>query len=321
MWTAVGVLAQPVRPEILALAIHASEHHGVASVREAARLGVDRRQLRRAEAAGLIEFVHPDVVRFRGTVVTRHLRVAAAVSQIRDSTASHESALWLHGVPRVPFAVAVTTAPSGCSSRWGIRIHRSGDLEPDQVTRIDGIPVTTLPRTVVDLSSVFGRARLAYLIDHLTIVERRTSVGEIQRVLRQVNRRGRPGIGVLQPLLDARSPGDAAPRSRVERRVDRLLETSGLLPVPSAEYPLPTDDLEGLVDRAWEGVRMILEIDGRAWHAREAAMARDRARDRAAAAGGWLTLRVLDSEVAQDPAGVLRDLEAAYRSRVALLMP
>jgi very-short-patch-repair endonuclease len=50
-------------------------------------------------------------------------------------------------------------------------------------------------------------------------------------------------------------------------------------------------------------------------------MARDRARDRAAAAGGWLTLRVLDSEVAQDPAGVLRDLEAAYRSRVALLMP
>jgi very-short-patch-repair endonuclease len=91
--------------------------------------------------------------------------------------------------------------------------------------------------------------------------------------------------------------------------------------VPSAEYPLPTDDLEGLVDRAWEDVRMILEIDGRAWHAREAAMARDRARDRAAAAGGWLTLRVLDSEVAQDPAGVLRDLEAAYRSRVALLMP
>lgn len=315
------MLARPVRSEILALALHASEHHGVASVGEAAGLGVDRRQLRRAEAAGLIEFVHPDVVRFRGTVTTRHLQVAAAVAQVKGSIASHESSLWLHGISRVPFAVAVTTAPSGCSSRWGIRIHRSGDLEPDQVTRIDRIPVTTLPRTVVDLSSVFSRARLAHLIDHLTIVERRTSVGAIQRVLRQVNRRGRPGIGVLEPLLDARSPGAAAPRSRVERRVDRLIEASGLLPVPIAEYPLPAVGLEGLVDRAWENARMILEIDGRAWHAREAAMARDRARDRAAAAAGWLTLRVLDSEVTQDPAGVLRDLEAAYRSRLALHMP
>jgi hypothetical protein len=305
-----------VRDDLRNLAVHAGNHHGVVSAHVAAAMGLDRRQLRRAEASGIIEFVHPDVLRFRGTVITPHLRVAAAVAQVPGCTASHESALWLHGVPRMPFVVAVTTSPTGCSSRWGIRIHRAGDLCAEHVTCIDGIRVTTLPRTVVDLASVFSRARLAHLIDHLTIVERRTSVAAIARVLQQVNRRGRPGIGVLRPLLDARSPGTVAPRSLLERRVDRFIGSSPVLPTPIAEHPLPADDLTGRVDRAWPDARLILEIDGRAWHAREQSMAKDRARDRAAAAAGWLTLRVLDAEVAADPDAVLRDIEAAYRSRV-----
>jgi hypothetical protein len=305
-----------MRSTLHVLAQHASAHHGVVSVQHAAAIGVDRRQLRRAAAAGVIEFVHPDVVRFRGTVTTRHLRVAAAVAQVAGSTASHESALWLHRVPRMPFAVAVTTTPAGRSSRWGIRVHRAGDLATDHVTVVDSLPVTTLPRTVVDLASVFGRARLAHLIDHLTIVERRTSVAAIARVLDQVNRRGRTGIGVLAALLDARSPGTAAPRSRVERRVDRIIDTSLVLPRPLTEHPLPSGEVPGLVDRAWPEAQLILEIDGRAWHAREQAMSKDRARDRAAAAVGWLTLRVLDEEVARDPAGLLRDVEAAYLMRV-----
>lgn len=306
-----------MRSELQRLAVHASEHHGVASVRAAAEMGLDRRQLRRAEAAGIIEFVHPDVLRFRGAVLTPRMRIAAAVAQVPGSTASHESALWLHGVARMPFVVAVTTSPAGRSSRWGIRIHRAGDLRAEHVTCIEGIEVTTLPRTVVDLASVFGRPRLAHLIDQLTIVERRTSVGAIAEVLDQVHRRGRAGIGVLAVLLDARSPGAVAPRSRLERRVDRLIATSRVLPTPVAERPLPSDELRGLVDRAWPPARLILEIDGRAWHAREESMATDRARDRAAAAAGWLTLRVLDDEVARDPEGVLQDVEAAYLARVA----
>lgn len=45
-------------------------------------------------------------------------------------------------------------------------------------------------------------------------------------------------------------------------------------------------------------------------------MARDRRRDRMAAAQGWLTLRVLDEEVEHMGEDVIRELEAAYRSRL-----
>jgi very-short-patch-repair endonuclease len=64
---------------------------------------------------------------------------------------------------------------------------------------------------------------------------------------------------------------------------------------------------------------LILEVDGRSWHARERAMASDRARDRDAASLGWQTLRVLDDEIRACPLAVIGDIEATYRMRAAQL--
>jgi very-short-patch-repair endonuclease len=72
---------------------------------------------------------------------------------------------------------------------------------------------------------------------------------------------------------------------------------------------------DGLVDRAWPEVKLLLEVDGRVWHSREQAMARDRARDRAAAAAGWQTLRVLEDEVAEVPHLVRSEVVSAYQVR------
>jgi hypothetical protein len=143
-----------------------------------------------------------------------------------------------------------------------------------------------------------------------------TSVGALHRVLRQVNRRGRRGVGRIAEVLERRRPGDPTPRSHLERLADRLLAGSGL-PTPLHEHPLPgAAPGTGLVDRAWPDALLILEVDGRPWHAREAAMARDRARDRTAAGAGWLTLRVLDEEVVGVPELVRSDVVATYRTRV-----
>lgn len=77
--------------------------------------------------------------------------------------------------------------------------------------------------------------------------------------------------------------------------------------------------IEGLVDRAWPEVHLILEIDGRRWHARERDMARDRRRDRQAAAVGWQTLRVLGEEIRDIPDDVRAEVVAAYAVRRAIL--
>lgn len=294
----------------------AAAQDGLFSVEQADALGIDRGRLRRAGAAGILTRDHPNVWRFRAAPRTRRQRVRGAVLQVGPAAvASHESALVLHGLDRIEFTLAVTVPPGVNHRHEDIRVHRFGDLVDDHVTLVDGIPTTTLARAVVDVASVFSTPRLADLVDRLTITHRSLTVADVGRVLRVVNRRGRRHVARLGRLLDERGPSEPAPRSRVEREVDRLLAMSGL-PTPVPEYPLP-DEIPGaqFVDRAWPEAKLILEVDGRPWHARERSMAKDRARDRAASRLGWLTLRVLDEEVVQLPDVVLDDVVATYHHR------
>jgi predicted transcriptional regulator of viral defense system len=292
----------------------AARQLGVVSMEQVRELGVDRRQIQRAVLAGTLVSVHPQVYRFRAAAPTRDQRVQAGVLQVPDSVASHESALWLHGVDRSPFRVAVTVPPPSRSSLDGVTVHRH-EVPDLHRTTVRGIPCTTLPRTVVDVASVFGGDRLADLLDRVTITDRTTTIGAIARCLRQSSRRGRRRIAVLAQMLDDRGPSAPAPRSKVEARVDAAIDESGL-PTPLAEYPLPTTShTAGFVDRAWPEAKLILEIDGRSWHAREQDMAKDRARDRAAARAGWLTIRVLDEEVADELPAVIEDVLAVYALR------
>jgi len=297
----------------------ATPHDGVFTRAHAAAIGVDRRRLNRAAAAGLVRQLHPQVFQFVAASATARSAIRAAVWQVAEARASHESALLLHGVERIPFAVAVTVPSGGTHCTEGIRVHRASDLHESHLDVVDGIPTTTIERAVVDVATVFSPSRLGVLIDDLTITRRMTSVGAISSVLWQVNRRGRAHVARLAPLLDARGPSEPAPRSRLERRVDDLLARSSL-PRPLPEHPLPSSGrYEGFVDRAWPDAMLILEVDGRAWHAREASMARDRARDREASLHGWLTLRVLDDEVGACPREVLADITATHAMRTRQL--
>ena len=211
----------------------------------------------------------------------------------------------------------MTVQPHQSHRHRGIRIPRAGDLLDEHLTVIDGIRATTVARAIVDAASVFSLGRLEFVLDHVTITRRLTNLGEVARTLRQVNRRGRVDIGNLTRLLDDRTPSEPTPRSQLERRVDGLLARTPL-PVPDAEHPLPSDgSWTGYVDRAWIEARLIVEIDGRTWHARERAMAKDRARDRAAAAVGWQTLRILDEELDACPDAVIADILNTYAIRVA----
>jgi hypothetical protein len=298
----------------------AAAHDGVILVGEAAGLGVDRRALVGAMHHGIVRRAHRDVFALAGPPLGHRGRARAATLQSPEAVASHESALRLGGVDRVPDMVAVTVCrPSAGHTLDGVRVHRVQDLIDEHVTIIGGIRSTTIERAVVDVASVFSTPRLRDLLDRTTITRRMTTVGKVARVDRQVNRRGRAGIATLALVLDERSPGEPEPRSTLERRVDALFEDAGL-PSPLREYPLPSGSgFRGIVDRAWPEALVILEIDGRSWHAREAAMASDRARDRRAARAGWLTLRVLGDEVRECPELVVDDVVSAYQMRLAQL--
>jgi hypothetical protein len=300
----------------------AGDRHGIITVRDASAMGVPPRQLTDASRAGLLRRLHPGVYWIGAATPSPTALILASVLYAGPSAvASHQAALHLAGVAGVPFQLAVTAPPGARANLVGVAVHRFGDLRPEHRCTVDGVPTTTIERALVDIVSVVSRSRSAWLLDRLTIVERRTTPVRVARTLRQVTRRGRPRVATLSALLAERCDGAAVPRSRLERRVDRLIGHSGL-PEPRREYPLPSDGLpDGCVDRAWEEARLILEVDGRAWHARECAMARDRRRDRQAAAQGWQTLRILDEEVDQLPDDVMAELEAVYWLRRAEIEP
>jgi very-short-patch-repair endonuclease len=76
--------------------------------------------------------------------------------------------------------------------------------------------------------------------------------------------------------------------------------------------------LTGIVDGAYLDAKIILEADGRTWHARQQAFRRDRQRDNEAARVGWQTLRFPWEEVVHDPedtAATVRDVRAQRLSR------
>ena len=305
--------------ELSALSSVARLQGGCVSLGQAAELGIGLHVVQRAVRAGVLNRIHPSVLHFAGHPTDDYTRIWAGFLAVGPhAVVSHEAALRLHDVDRTPMVVAATVKPDGSHRHRGIRVHRFADLIPEHCCSKQGLPTTTLARAVVDVSSVFSTGRLSDLVDRLTITERRLSIGAIARAHRQVNHRGRVGIARLGGLLDARS-GGPMPRSRLEQLADRLLAGSGLAE-PRREYPLPTDgSMDGYVDRAWPEARLILEIDGRPWHAREKAMARDRARDRTAGIRGWFTARVLGEEVRDRPDLVLEDLRALYRTRVATI--
>lgn len=302
------------------LAEIAGAQHGVVHATQAAEAGIALRNLRYAERQGGLVRAHPKVWRLPGAPVTIVQQLWGAVLQVGggpvgDAVASHESCFAIRGISHVPFEVVVSTGVGGNQHHDGIRVHRFCDLRPDMVEHVDGLPTTTLARAVVDVTSRFRKERLDQLIDRLTVTNRVTSLGSIDRALRRSNRRGRLNIRTLQELLDSRD--EKFPRSLSERSADELLATTDL-PSPIHEYPHPGWSLgDAFVDRAWPEAMLIVEIDGRSWHARERDMQKDRARDRSAGRAGWYTARFIHREVRDEPWAFIADVVGLFHQRLA----
>lgn len=87
----------------------------------------------------------------------RHaLAVAAALPHLSpDSVVSHGSAAVLHGLPvwRIPLDRVAVTRDRRSGGRRTRRVHvHTAALDPDEVTEVDGMRVTTVARTVADLA-------------------------------------------------------------------------------------------------------------------------------------------------------------------------
>ncbi len=216
---------------------------------------------------------------------------------------THETALRLHGVDELPRHPITLTAPHGAHSRLSrVFVHQIDDLwlHPHRLAKVGGLPVSTVERAAVEIAATAGEVQLARVIDDV-LTQRRTTVGRLAACFREVLRPGKPGMVKVAKVLEARGDGYIPPQSELERALFSALAAGGL-PRPRRQLPLPgRGAVAGTVDAAYVEVKVILEADGRRWHARIDALRRDHQRDTEAARVGWLTLRFVYEQIVHEP--------------------
>jgi predicted transcriptional regulator of viral defense system len=133
---------------------HAIEQHGYVTTRDARNLGIDPTQLRLLAGRGRLEHVGRGVYRVPILPRGEQDEFAAAIAwTLGRGVISHESALALHDLadvnsPRIHLTVPRNNHPRAAGGDLYV-VHRREPLGKD-IARVDGIPVTTVARTIVD---------------------------------------------------------------------------------------------------------------------------------------------------------------------------
>ena len=294
----------------------ARTQHGAISRRQLLELGVPRRTVSRLPDAQWGE-VQPGVFVTSGSSDSFLRRAwAGFLAARRPCAVSHEAAARLHGLAGFGGAGVVLTVPRHDHHRLTeVRIHQLSDMfdRPAQIESRGGLVVSTVPRTFVDLSRVAKFGRLNYAMEE-ALASRATTLDAVASAVYALARPGKPGLRTIVRVLARHEPGPAVPGSQLERALLDLLRRGGE-PLPALQVPLPGRSLDGLVDCYFERARLILEADGRRWHARITQMKRDIERDAAAAQAGCLTMRLLYEHIVGDPEGTLRTIHTTRLMR------
>jgi hypothetical protein len=279
------LLASPTRPSFQTVAdAIASRQHGVVTRRQLLDAGVAPSVIEYRLAHGWLVGVHRGVYRFGPLVTAESDLMAACLACGPSAAASHESAALLHRVmpptarPREPAVSVVSTA----RRRPGIRIHRVARLAPSDVMRVNGVPATTIVRTLCDLAPRLTQRALERAVAE-ALALRLTTLDALERAARR--RRGRAGAAML---LDAVGGGGPA-------RVRSELEDWFLDLVTAARLPPPEVNIRLLgfeVDFLWRSARVVVETDGFGAHRSREAFEGDRDRDAELAVAGYTVMRV-----------------------------
>lgn len=172
----------------------------------------------------------------------------------------------------------------------GVVVHHARSIHPlDRAERF-GIPVTSAPRTLLDLASMLPERALETALAEAAI-KGLADRAALEAVIGRSN--GHRGVGVLNELLDDVEPT----RSALEREFRSLVTTYGL------PKPILNARVNGYeVDAHWPEHRLVVEIDGYAYHSTRKAFEDDRIRDAELQALGWRVICITLRQLRRTPA-------------------
>jgi very-short-patch-repair endonuclease len=278
--------------------------HGVASRRELLAAGVGSRAIQTRTESGRYVRICPGVYAIGHADLTVAGRRRAIVLACGPAAVlSHRSAAAAWGLrPDGGTYWDVTVRhPSARAPDAPVRVFRHRTLRDDEVTTHDGIPVTTVARTLLDLAAVVPAHQLRRAVEAAE-QQRLFDLRQVDRTLQAHPRRpGRPALADL--LVDLREHGITKTRSDTEAHLLQLCVDHDL-PRPQVNHTNNGKE----VDFRWPDHQLLVEVDGWTTHHTRTAFTTDRRRDRAALREGFRVARFTATEVDRNPTEVAEEL-------------
>jgi very-short-patch-repair endonuclease len=272
-------------------------------------LGYEAGAIGRWVRAGRLHALHVGVYAVGHAVVSKEGRwMAAVLASGPGAVLSHRSAAALWGI-RPPSGGALdVTAPHNSRSSRLIRRHR-GMPPADEVALRDGIPVTTVPRTIFDLAAVAPATMVESALresEYLQLHDRLSLLDLLERYP------GRRGCRKVRTCLERRAEAPGRIRSPLEELFLPFLRRHRL-PPPQLNAWVRAGARSFQVDCLWHDVRQIVELDGYRSHGTRAAFRADRARDRLLRVAGYGVTRVTWTQLEEEPEALAKDIRALLK--------
>jgi very-short-patch-repair endonuclease len=291
-------------PRELAIARVAERQHNLIHLSQLQALGLSANAARKRAAQGRLHRIYQGVYAVgHGRLGRKGHWLAAVLAYGPSAVLSYRSATALWGLRSDNRAkIDISVASRSARTRPGIDIHRSVTLNSEDVTTQDGIPCTTLARTLLDLAEVVDRRGLERAIEQAEVL-RLFDLRAIEEVLTRAN--GRRGASVLRAVLaDLQEP--ALTDTELEERFLTLCRAASL-PGPEVNVWLDIDELPAVrADFLWRPERLVIETDGWETHGTRQAFEHDRRRDERLKLAGYELLRFTWRRISADPSGVMR---------------
>jgi hypothetical protein len=294
----------------LAIARVAATQHGAVARWQLLALGMDRNRIRRWIRAGRLHIIYRGVYAIGHRALSPRGRLmAAALYAGRDAALICRTAGALWSLRPYSGQTEVASLRQLRAPR-GLRIRRVA-LRPDEITTLDGIPVTTVARTLFDLAAVLQPHQLDRALEQAEL-QHRFDLTPLVDLLNRYPRR--KGTRALRNAIDAMPSHSGHTRGDLEAlwRSTLLAEN---LPTPILNATLELNGTRYEPDALWPDHKVAVELDSRAFHDTSQAFERDRERDRILTAAGFVVIRVTWRQLTRDRRRVVDDFAALLGDR------
>jgi very-short-patch-repair endonuclease len=221
----------------------------------------------------------------------------------------------LLGLAKRPQTIEVTVTTAGRPARDFV-VHRSTDLIAAEVAVIKGIPCTNAARSIVDSGIPWGEGFAGRCLKE-AVRQGLVTDQDVARVLHRVARRGRNGVGPMRIVLAERMGLLAMTESELEDCFLRIMKAAGVeLPDAQVRIHERGGRLIARVDFVYHQFKLVIEIDGVAFHSDSKSFRRDRRNQNALVLAGYRVLRFTYFDLVIAPEYVVSQVvEAINQSR------